>query len=149
MKPQELMELSNKTPHLMVELMPSIEKLEVHPMPGMRAKLLSIVPKHEDGEIIYYEAVLDFKGFEEYNKQFDQPVFYNKDGNPIDTWHESLFYPDDGREKLFIDPADDVISIVTNDVFDKYIESGTDKSYVTWMEELILLLWCNQDNKKD
>lgn len=141
MLPEELLKLTNGNPHPIVELLPAIEKNEINPMPGMRAKLLSITPEIEDGKIIYYEAVLDFNGFEEYNKQFDKPVFYNKKGEAKDTWHESLYYPEDGRETVFIDPADDVINIVSNTVFDKYIESGSDKTYISWMEETLTKIW--------
>jgi hypothetical protein len=80
---------------------------------------------------------LNFKPFEDHNRAFDKPVFYNQKGDAVDTWIDGLYYPDDGIEEIYVDSSDDVVMPITNQLFNEYIQSGSEKSYVIWLENLV------------
>lgn len=67
---------------------------------GMLGRVTKITHEHD-----YIVVTLNVREFEEYNKTKAQPNFFDKDGRPTLKWHETTFYPKDGREDVYIEES--------------------------------------------
>ncbi|KPV56970.1 hypothetical protein QJ48_24875 [Paenibacillus sp. A3] len=84
----------------------------------------------------------DFSQQEEYNKGFEQNVWNGKTGELL-RWSESPYYPKDKKAKIYISVYDEIKEfdiVEKNTVFLDYKRSGSDKSYIAWLEEQYVMI---------
>lgn len=102
--------------------------------PGMRARLTSM---WEDDECLGCE--FDFTEYEEFNKNVEQPAWYGLNGEMV-KWSESTYYPKNKRVKIYIGedyyPGFKIVD--ESVVFKEYKLSGSNLTYVQWLEEQYL-----------
>lgn len=102
-----------------VEFNEEVEKIECGFDPKMRSKIVAVEP-HQD----FWKFYFDFSYWEEYNKQFSQPNWYDKDNIASLRWYEvgPPLYPSNKIETVYLDTTDcfDVIQEPENKV-DKLI----------------------------
>ena len=70
---------------------------------GMKAKIAGIVYDGYGEYVVYF----DFSGYEEYNKQFMKPDYYDQNGVPCLRWDQTSYYPKDCTEEVvFVEGTD-------------------------------------------
>ncbi len=100
-----------------IEFKDAIEQIETGFDPKMRAKIVDVVAKdHGVGEP-FYKFVFDFSQYEEYNKQFSKPNFYDDNGDPCLRWHEAgaPLYPSNKLEVVYLEEAYNYFDIVSEE----------------------------------
>lgn len=69
--------------------------------PKQRAKIIAVQDTNDNFGTL--KLTLDFKEFAEYNKQFANHDYFDKDQKATLAWHETSFYPKDFRYNFFAD----------------------------------------------
>lgn len=113
-----------------------IEEFEIGFESGMMARLVGWKRVGED-----FEGVFDFSEFEEHNKSYEQPNYYDKNGVACLKWSETAYYPKDKREEMYFCATEEVIGldiIEENKAYADYINSNPTMTYVKWLEEQYL-----------
>jgi hypothetical protein len=115
-----------------------IDTFECEVDEGMLARAVS-VRDEGDGTA---KVVFEVKEFEEINIPFMKPNYYDKDGNPTLRWIDTNFYPKDGIEKFYIETDGETPFEVIEDnvALNDYRNSGSNLSYIQWLEEQYLKL---------
>jgi hypothetical protein len=87
----------------------------------------------------------NFTNYEEYNKIFYKPNYYDKNGVPCLKVYETCFYPKNKIETVYFDYDCDVEDCFTitevhaNHLFEEYLKEAYDKiTYVAWLETKII-----------
>lgn len=102
MKANVLFEKRNEKPCVLFN--ENIEKLETDFDENMKARLIGM----SLAENQCYRLTFDFSEFEEYNKQYEKPTFFDEHDNPTLTWSESRYYPANKLEVFFIDEDSEI-----------------------------------------
>jgi hypothetical protein len=84
-----------------VEFTDLVDESEIDFDPRMRAK---VVDAYLSSEEDYWKIQVDFSFWEEYNKQFARPNYYDANGEPCLRWHETKFYPDNCLDTIYYTP---------------------------------------------
>ena len=122
--------------HPVVEFRKGIEEIESYAEAGMRGRATGICDD-PDGDV---RIQVDFTEFEEFNKQFEMPNYYDKMGFPSLTAHEAglykptdayYFYPKEDAEKYFT-----VVEDASLKLYNMYKQEPRSISYVQWIEEM-------------
>jgi hypothetical protein len=72
---------------------------EIYADEGMLARVLTVEDdSHGDDRMV--KIRLDFDEFKEYNEPLQKPNFYDRQGNPTETWYESGLY-EDGKDTIY------------------------------------------------
>jgi len=105
---------------------------------NMMGRIVDII---HDGDDVY-KLFIDLKEFEENNKLFDSPVWYDRNGEPSLTGIEAGMYPKDGIETLYLDGGFDVPFRVKdqNPLLDEYNDEKPDVTYIEWLENKVMEL---------
>lgn len=114
----------------------NIEEFEIGFEQGMMARLVGWKIVGDD-----YEGIFDFTEFEEHNKAYEQPNYYDKNGIACLKWSETPYYPRDKQEEMFICADEEVVGfdiIEENKAFADYVNSKSKKTYVQWLEEMYM-----------
>lgn len=108
------------------------ETVGYEPDKGMRAELKEI---KEEG--LYYVFTLNISRYKEYNKNFEQPIWFNEQDEPTLRWSETPFYPHDNDFQIEILKGSNVpFKIVRNThPFVEYENDQTKLSYLEWLEK--------------
>jgi hypothetical protein len=86
-----------------VQFNKKVKEIECGFDPKMRAKIVNVTPYQD-----FWRFYFDFSFWEEYNKQFSEPTWYDGNGIACLKWHEvgSPIYPSDKIETVYLDNAD-------------------------------------------
>jgi hypothetical protein len=90
-----------------VEFTGLAEKIDLDPSKGMRGKVVSAVYGIEDGEERMWYITIDFSFWAEYNKAKQEPIWYDKNGEPCIKWHQTDFYPKNHLYSFYYEPSSD------------------------------------------
>lgn len=125
---------SGKKP--IVQFVKAVEDLEMMFDEGMRGRAISFV-EDEDGDV---KITFEVKEFEAFNIPFMKPNYYDKHGNPTLKVIETPYYPKDGREDLYFSLDGDLPLFIVEDngLFGEYSNSGSNDTYVLWLEKALL-----------
>jgi len=121
-----------------------IENLETMFDEGCRATI-SLNKNHTDHDCICLTC--DFSKYEDYNMEFYQPNYYDKNGEPCLKVYETNCYPKNKKEDVWFDWNDEVIhyfsidSETKNELYEEYTTSRVaGESYVSWLEKRVMEL---------
>jgi hypothetical protein len=76
--------------------------------PNMRAVVVDVI---EDTDCV--EVVFDFSKYEEYNKNFMTPNFFDGNGRACLKWCEMKYYPENLRDEVYFDDKVSPLQFVT------------------------------------
>lgn len=126
-----------------VEFTAGIKDMEGYADVGMRAIITKIVPDEHDAELV--QIWFDYEPFDEYNKVFEVPNYYGKDGLANLTAREAgkyeskemfVMYAGDDIQLdemfVFLSPAEDMAKLQ-----EAFKQSG-EQSYILWLESQAL-----------
>jgi hypothetical protein len=104
---------------------------------GMMAEIVSA---HDNGDCYVFDCC--FAKFEEYNKAFMKPNYYDNNGNPTLKWCETGFYPKDKCDDIYVGYDDDESTfpfelVIENKVLKLYLDEKSPLSYVEWLEQKV------------
>lgn len=85
-----------------VRLLPGVEDSETGFEPGMMGVVCQV--DLEDDDVVL--VTVDFSKFEEYNKGFMTPNYYDEHQQPKFKWCETRYYPVSKREDLYLTLGD-------------------------------------------
>lgn len=131
---QELLTLVGKD----IEFLSAVEKYADEFDAGMRATVTGIAP---DGD--HYQIQLTLAKFEDYNRPFETPTYFDSDGKPTLTVREAGYY----RMENYLYVEDnwrDCVKLLDDTsagLFDLYLidrAAGSDLTYIAWLETLVL-----------
>lgn len=108
--------------------------------PLMIGRITGVSIEFEDS----YRFLVDLNDYEAHNRSVALYDWKDKNGNPTLTWFDTVYYPKDGIEVMYL-PGDysfnieDVFDFVEeNSLFQEFLNSKTNLTYVEWLEiELI------------
>lgn len=97
------------------------------------------------GATIEYDAVrflVDMNDFDAHNRSVAEYNWFDKDGKATLTWFDTIFYPKDGKEVIYIPPDAEIPFefVEDNTLLNEYIQSNSDSNYTHWLEKLVLEL---------
>ncbi len=125
--------------HPVIEFKKGIEDIEGYAEPGIRARVNGAEIKCDE----LADFSLDFCEFDEFNKSFETANYYDKDGVSRLTARQAGYYaPQDsyafdlkGNADLYFEVVEDT----SLKLYERYKKSGTDESYVQWLETIATL----------
>lgn len=131
-----LLEMSRNGVKPVVQFSKEIEEMESVIDEGMRGRFIGFVERN-DGDV---ELRFEIKEFEAFNVPLMQPNYYDKAGQPTLRAIDTNFYPKNGIEVLYWneDHSLPVEIVENNGLFQEYVASGSDKSYILWLETKLL-----------
>lgn len=131
---QELLTLIGKD----IEFLPAIETYADEFDAGMRATVTGIAP---DGDC--YQIQFTFAKFDDYNRPFEKPTYFDSDGKPALTVREAGYYRTENY--LFVeDNWQDCVRLLDDasaGLFDLYAidhKVRPDLTYIAWLETIVL-----------
>ena len=137
MKYSEFIKMIDNGLQPVIEFTKEIEELDLDIDAGMRCKVLSCSEPSKDDITVTLKC--DLNEFRKYNEPFAKANFYDKNGNPILKWFDTLQYPKDGIYNIYIDTTDEyelLFNVVEESIhYRRYIESESKLSYVNWLEK--------------
>lgn len=127
---------------LHVEFLESIEEMETYAESGMRAVIKKVYPyPHDPEDVIIVE--FSFVEYDDYNKNFESNNYYDKNRAPTLTAREAGYYSP--VDSIYLDKQDflalkyfKTLLSERSSLVGEYLESGTKKSYVTWLENVVI-----------
>lgn len=126
--------------HPVVTFKKGILDKEGYAEPGMRARLISVRDSGDDDGVGVLHV--DFAEFDEFNKQFELANYHDKSGVPCLTARQAGQYKP--QEDIYVDINYDIdgdMEIEASDrlkLYDHFIAEKSDKSYVCWLEDMVL-----------
>jgi len=75
---------------------------------GMKGIIYKVEELIEDGEYGGHHIYINLEPYHKYNKQFETPVYWDKNGNPTVKWQDSSFYPKNHCIDFYVDSNDRV-----------------------------------------
>lgn len=130
MKGREFAELIARGVRPVIEFTKGIEVLD-GPDAGMRAVVTG------GGKSLgnSFRVVCDIESFREYNEGLAQADWLDENDNPALTWFQTNFY--NGTFVFYIDGDEEIteFTLVKNEFFGEYLQSGSVKTYVSWLED--------------
>ncbi|MFF2531273.1 hypothetical protein ACFVS2_20435 [Brevibacillus sp. NPDC058079] len=118
---------SGKKP--VVQFEPAVEEFETIFDHNMRGRAIGFI-EQTDGLIRF---MFEVKEFEAYNIPHMKPWNEDDTKKVIDT----AYYPKDGIEQMYYEPQEELPLVILedNDLLSAYAESGSNDSYVLWLEK--------------
>lgn len=111
--------------------------LEWYGEQNMRATITGIEDYHD--ETIH--IAVSFAKFDEYNKQFESANYYDRNHNPVWTARQAECY--NVEDHVFVMDTDKFedyfVELKRNDLYERYVASGTSDSYVSWLEDQLVM----------
>lgn len=138
MKHSDFVQMVRSGVHPVITFNEGITKLEVYPQPGMRGRVIDAENGDDDDTILF---IFDYAEFDEYNKQFEEENYYDKNGAARLTAREAGCY--DVVEGIYTMSYQDVGSqfVLTDSLstrlYNIYSQSGSGGSYVAWLEDTV------------
>jgi len=118
-----------------IEFVGGIEEQETGFDVGMRARVVGLA---DIGDGVT-ELLCDFSEFEEFNKQFGKPDYYDENGVARLHFWETRYYPKDRREKVYASAEVVPFAVVTegsrSEAYEDFRREGEGKKYIDWLEE--------------
>lgn len=150
MKTKDLLELVKQGAKPIVKIVDKYGVLE-GPDTGMIGRILKVGESDfsmRENQLVSF--VVDFYEFTEYNKSHAVPNFYDENMNPCLTWMETKSYERDSKSYVIYENLTDdyeYSDIQFLEIFDEknkwlnaYIKSGSNMSYVEWLETSLDLI---------
>ena len=138
MNAKDFAKLVNSGIRPVVTFKASVDDKEGYWEANMRGR---ITAARDNGDDVM-ELTVDVTEFDEFNKPFESANYYDKNQNPTLTAREAGFYK--AVDTMYFDANEDVGQVLTVEddssikLFNEYRESGSDLSYVTWLERQVL-----------
>lgn len=106
--------------------------------PEMIGKVVDVKIEYEDS----YCLLIDMNGYEKHNKSVASYDWFDEEGIAKVTWFDTKYYPKDGVEPLYLPFDGDIPFEIINQnyLFSNYLKSGSDKTYVEFLENLVMEL---------
>lgn len=108
--------------------------------PLMVGKIIDVSIEFEDS----YRFLVDMNDYEAYNRSVAPMEWKDKNGEATLTWFDTKYYPEDGIEAMYL-PSSDIFDtkevfdfIEENTLFQEYVDSKSDISYVEWLESELI-----------
>lgn len=135
MKAREIYQLFLKGVRPIIECTEEVLKLECDPDPHMRGRIKNIQIEDQGEEWEHLLFIIDFGEFEEYNVSFGRSNYYNDKGIPCETWFQQSYYQGNKNAvSIYVEYGDESFSIVGDSLYDEFLNSKSDLSYVKWLE---------------
>jgi hypothetical protein len=146
-KAKDLKAIVDQGIHAVIEFTEGVNDLEVDPDVRMRCKVLRIDDFHDSG----LRLMCDFTEFDQYNRAFAKSNYFDKQGNPTQTWMQQEKYTRETLQAytLYAGPDDD-ICVIVDDKYARfwklYQKENTKESYVSWLERNLKLAMGDTDD---
>lgn len=132
---EDLIRVINSEKIPVIRVKPEVEESEQYDIgAGMLARVKGVSVDDE-----FVSIVLDLNDFIQHNQSVAKPEYYNDCGDAVLTWFESSFYPSSGLYTVHAELEEDLpFEFIDQDsLLDQYVSSGSDCSYVEWLEQKV------------
>lgn len=141
MNHKELISLYKSGKEIQVEFTAKILDQETRFEKGMRAYISGITEPDEEGMIIIQ---FEERGYKEFNKSMETPIYLTDKPGVYEKFSDSK-YSRDFNGKVDVYEMDylemekfTIIDDGSKELFQRYLKEGQGKSYVNWLESLVL-----------
>lgn len=139
---KELLKMFNDGKKITIRFTESIEEAEGMFSGNMMADIINIY-RDED----YLVLQVDQTKYYESNKQFDTPTWLNKETGAYDLTYSQHRGQYGQKVRMTEEVYDNykgelyniiVIESETKEIYQKYLDENTDKTYIQWLEDIVL-----------